>query len=307
MKSISYFFLYRNLLSLNNKPSDFLIRCFVVCWAALLMTGCNVGKSAAAVHKQQKLEDVKYGVNERNVMDVYLPAERKEDTPFVVLIHGGAWVKAGKEYVREIQDTILNNGIAVASINHRYADINNIHYKEMVDDVDQALSYCSANAKNWGTRSEGFTLVGASSGGHLALLTAYTTTKNIKSIVDFSGPTNVNDTTMLDYASQAGLLDLVQMMTGKAYKKGEPLASEFLDSSPLSHVKNIPVLIVHGTDDLVVPFSQSQVLDSKLDSLGYEHKLLKIPEAGHDLNLKEYNNRELIYGEMIDWIRKYGK
>ncbi|CCH02541.1 esterase/lipase-like protein [Fibrella aestuarina BUZ 2] len=157
-----------NVLTLLTPSASY----WLVMLATLTLIGCGTGKTAIGRYNQQKINDVAYGSHPRNVMDVYLPANRTAQTPFAILIHGGAWVKAGKEYVRDIQDTLLNHGIAVASINHRYADTTAIHYPQMVADVDQAMAYCRKHAAEWHTRPDGFVLIGASSGGHLALLTA---------------------------------------------------------------------------------------------------------------------------------------
>ncbi|MDR7128329.1 acetyl esterase/lipase [Algoriphagus sp. 4150] len=287
--------------------SSFPLRHYLAIFVLVSLIGsCTASKTPTGESKQEKINDVAYGTDPRNVMDVYLPAQRNVNTPFVLLIHGGAWVKAGKENVRDIQDTLLNHGIAVASINHRYANTSDVHYSQMLDDVDQALNYCSQHALAWNTRKDGFVMVGASSGGHLALLSAYTTSKNIKAVVEFSGPTNVNDTTLLNYASKVGLIDAIQRMTGKNYIKGAPLDIAYAQSSPITQVKNIPVLMIHGTSDVVVPFSQSEMLDRKLTSLGFEHKLLAIPNAGHDLNMNDLKTRSLVLTSAVDWVLKYG-
>ena len=61
------------------------------------LAGCSTARKAVNPLTEEKLKDVVYGKYPRNIMDIYLPAGRNEKTPFVVLIHGGAWVKAGKE------------------------------------------------------------------------------------------------------------------------------------------------------------------------------------------------------------------
>ncbi|MBN8820428.1 MULTISPECIES: alpha/beta hydrolase [unclassified Spirosoma] len=226
-------------------PILVLLRYGWVVLSALILLNCSTSKTAIGHYQQEKLNDVAYGTSPRNVMDVYLPANRTDKTPFVILIHGCAWVKAGKEYVRDIQDTLLNHGIAVASINHRYANQTDIHYPQMLADVNQAMTYCHTHAAEWHTRPDGFVLMGASSGGHLALLTAYTTPRNIRAVVDFSGPTNFTDTTLLNYADKVGLMEVVQMMTGKPYVKGTLPDPAFAQASPVTQVKPIPVLIVH--------------------------------------------------------------
>ncbi|MBD2755272.1 alpha/beta hydrolase [Spirosoma validum] len=274
---------------------------------ALMLVNCSASKTPSGHYQQEKFNDVAYGVHSRQVMDVYLPANRTTHTAFVILIHGGAWVKAGKEYVRDIQDTLLKHGIAVASINHRYANQTDVHYPQMLEDVNQAMTYCSTHAAQWHTRPDGFVLVGASSGAHLALLTAYTTPKTIRAVVDFSGPTNLADTTLLNYAQKVGLIEVVQMMTGKSYVKGTLPDPAFAQASPLTQVKAIPVLMIHGTADVVVPYAQSEVLEGKLSSMGIKHKLLAIPNAGHDLSMNDSKIRALVLNTAVEWVLTYGQ
>lgn len=285
------------------KHSFFLFLSFLV-----LSVGCNTtNKPTTGSKTELKLSDVAYGTNPRNIMDVYLPANRNNTTPFAILIHGGGWVGYGKEYIREYQDSLLANGIAVASMNHRYANDSTIHYTQMLEDVDNALNYCIAHAKEWNTRKDYFVMTGVSSGGHLALLYGFTSPKKINAIVEFCAPTNLADTALLNYAVKTNLIDLIQKMTGKKYAEGKPLDPAFALSSPINHIKNIPVLIVQGNADLVVPYSQSVQLNQALEEKGIVHKLVTIPNAGHDLNLTDPATRTLVYGEAVKWILKYGK
>ena len=55
------------------------------------------------VSKEYKLINVSYGTNERNVMDVFLPAGRTADTPLAILIHGGAWISGDKSLMTDLQ------------------------------------------------------------------------------------------------------------------------------------------------------------------------------------------------------------
>ncbi|AOM76393.1 alpha/beta hydrolase [Pedobacter steynii] len=274
----------------------------------IILSGCSSTKQVTSSSTEKKLKNVAYGKHPRNVMDVYLPAGRSKQTPLVLLIHGGAWVKAGKEDAQEYADSLFNNHIAVVSINYRYASTDSVHYLQMMEDVDNALNYCIANAQDWNIRKDNFSLTGGSSGAHVALLYSYTTNKKIKAIVDLCGPTNLADTTVLNYSAKVGLLGVIEMMTGKKYIRGQALDPAYANSSPITHIKNIPTLIIHGTTDPVVHFSQSQQLSDQLKAKNVIHKLLPIPGAGHDLNTKkDPATRTLVYHEAINWISKYGK
>lgn len=255
----------------------------------------------------EKLMDVSYGPYPRNKMDVYLPANRTDHTPFVVLIHGGGWVGYGKEYVRGYQDTLFSHGIAVASINHRYANDSSVHYKDMLEDISNAVRYCIEHSAAWHVRSDQVIMTGYSSGAHLALLYSYMTSTRVAAIVEFSGPVNVGDTSLLNYASTIGLLTLVQKMVGAKYIRDKPVPPLFVDASPVSHVKDIPVLIIHGDADAVVPFAQALQFDQLLKKKGITDKLIVLAGDGHDLmNLKDSTQRALEFGEAIKWIEKYG-
>lgn len=268
---------------------------------------CSSPQKQATNLPEQKLNDVKYGSDDRNIMDVYLPAKRGVSTPFVLLIHGGGWIGYGKEYIREYQDTLLANGIAVASINHRYANDSTVHYHEMITDAETALDYCSEHADGWHTRSNDFVVTGVSSGGHLALMTGYSSRKKIKAIVEISAPVNFADTALLNYSRQVNLLDLIQKMTGKIYSINEPPDAAFSDASPVNHIKkDIPVLIVHGDADPVVPYAQALLFNKKLEEVGAMHKLITLPDVGHNLQPRDSLLNKMMYSEAVKWILKYG-
>lgn len=91
----------------------------------LSFSGCS--PSQLDESKEAELNDVKYGNYDRNRMDIYLPANRTANTPFVVNIHGGAWTAGDKSYDTSLSKYLLSKGIAVANINYRYANNTDTH------------------------------------------------------------------------------------------------------------------------------------------------------------------------------------
>lgn len=253
-----------------------------------------------------KLNNVKYGPYERNLLDVYLPPNRTPQTPFVILIHGGAWVQAGKEYVTDFQQYLLKEGIASVNINHRYANDSTVHYKEIMEDIDNAVNYCVSNAAKWNTRNTGFSTAGFSSGAHLALLYGYTSTKKINAILDFSGPTNFTDTTTLAYCVKVGLMALVQKISGDKFTDLNHIPESFSLASPYTHVKKIPTFIAHGLVDPVVLISQSQQLADKLQDIKAPVEFIKVEGLAHDLDKKPVE-KEQLYRSAVKWLKTYGK
>jgi acetyl esterase/lipase len=284
-----------------------MIRLFFVVTLVCFIAGCSSTKRIAANFTEEKLTDIAYGSFSSSKMDVYLPANRNTQTPFVILIHGGAWVNGDKRLDTPTQDSLLAHGIACANINYRFADNLQTHYPQMLADIDSAVNYCIAHAHEWNIRKDNFVISGASSGGHLSLLYGYTTNKKVSAIIAECPPTDLADTAFLNYVTKRGLLAVIQKMTGAIYTPGQSLAPEFAASSPVHHIKNIPALLIHGTADKTVPYSQSVELDKRLTSKNIIHKLITIPGADHDCNINVPVTRTMIYKEIIAWAWKYGK
>src|SRR5438128_9281724 len=61
----------------------------------------------------------------KHLLDIYVPAGAKGKLPLVVFIHGGGWISNDKYsdmgYMPNTIAAMLNNGIAVASIDYRFA------------------------------------------------------------------------------------------------------------------------------------------------------------------------------------------
>ncbi len=78
-------------------------------------------------------------------------------------------------------------------------------------------------------------------------------------------------------------------------------AVHFADKLP----KNVPILIMHGTDDNVVPISQSEALVEKLKEFGVQHKFIRI-EGGTHFALKDGSYKE-IDKYRKEWLDAYLK
>lgn len=270
-------------------------------------SGCS---STQSDNEAQEIEltDVKYGSHDRNRMDIFLPANRNSATPFVVNIHGGAWTVGDKSNDTSLSKYLLSKGIAVANINYRYANSTNTHLPELLEDVDQAFNYLIAHSKEWNTRSTGFSITGQSSGAHISLMYAYTKTDKIKAIVDRCGPTDFTDTNTLWQLDNQHLMDAVNQMSGNKtiWKEGDPIPELYTKSSPVKFVKNIPILIIHGDKDPVVPIKQSYNLIEVLKSKNVIYKLLIFEGADHSLDALPGNSVKKLTST-AEWINQYGK
>ncbi len=272
----------------------------------LLNSGCSSVQHAADAGRPAKLSNLRYGKHPRHRMDVYLPANRSDKTPFVLLIHGGAWVTGDKLLMMAYQKRLLKAGIASASITHRFASRKEVHYRQILDDIDLAFDFCAARAGAWHTRKDHFIMSGHSSGGHLSLLYSYTTTRRaIDAVIALSPPSDLTDTLFLNSSKKKMAVYPIERITGADYTPGQALDSNYTLCSPVYTIKNIPTLIIHGTADWIVPHRQSVKLYTRLKEQGVPAKLMSIEGERHMLILKGRKTIDQMYREAIGWIRKY--
>lgn len=65
------------------------------------------------------------------------------------------------------------------------------------------------------------------------------------------------------------------------------------DMFEIHKLKNMPIWVIHGAKDALVPISESERLVNILKYLGNDVKFTVYPEAGHDAWTETYNNQEL--------------
>lgn len=230
----------------------------------------------------QTLNNVSYGSDPQQKMDIYLPAGRTDTTKMVIMVHGGAWVEGDKtdfnQFIPVLQQRLP--GWAIANINYRLATTFANHFPTQENDMKAAVDFLVQKSGEYKT-SQKFVLLGASAGGHMALLHAYkNSSPKIRAVVNFFGPADMvsffNNTT--DPTSQLGL----QILMG-----GNPTtnAAMFQSSSPVNFITPLspPTIILHGDADVVVPIAQSQALKNKLQQEGVVHQLVTYPGLGHDI------------------------
>lgn len=231
--------------------------------------------------QKQTLFNVSYGSKSRHVLDIALPKNRNESTPVVIFIHGGAWVMGDKVvFEKEIQQ-FADAGIACASMDYRYAsDITNIHHPDLQGDVNMAVDFIASKAALWNISPKRFGLVGHSAGGHLAMSAAYSRSDGkIKACASWAGLTNLMDKDQLNIT---GAPAIIKTYVGASLSSSAD-SMKYKNASPYWSVTgySVPTLLVHGTKDTGVPYSNAQRMQAKLNQLHVQHSLVTLNGAGH--------------------------
>jgi acetyl esterase/lipase len=95
-----------------------------------------------------------------------------------IYLHGGAWYFLDKDLgTRPFFRHLAAQGHVIMDVDYRLAPETDI--MGMVNDVKRAIVWMKENAYTYGVNPNRIVVGGGSSGGHLALLSAYTT-KNLR-------------------------------------------------------------------------------------------------------------------------------
>lgn len=226
------------------------------------------------------LSDISYGSDARHKMDIYLPANRSAATTKVfVLIHGGGWSAGSKS-----DFTYLFNNIkqiypdhAIININYRFGTASSPGYPKQINDIQEALNHIQLPKYEV---SKQYFIVGASAGGHLALLYGYAFDSNhyVKGICNTVGPADFTDAAYTDNTLfQYALTSLIGPVT---YAQNPELYKEV---SPAYHVTSTSpkTISFYGDADQLVPASQLTLLHDRLNAAGVVNEATLYAGEGH--------------------------
>jgi acetyl esterase/lipase len=249
-----------------------------------ILTSCDSSTQSVAplsLSSSHTLTDLSYGADSAQRMDVYLPAGRSvQATKSLVLIHGGGWNGGSKtdfaSHIAAFRKRMPH--YAIFNLEYRLAT-NGTVFPAQENDIRAALDFIAGGAPRFGINPQQLVLVGASAGGHLALLQAYKYgSPRIAAVIDFFGPTDL--LAMYEHPWHPLVPIALQMITGTTPAANREL---YRRSSPLAFVTGSapPTLILHGGQDPVVDISQSRSLAARLNSLGVPHELVVYPGERH--------------------------
>lgn len=245
----------------------------------------------------QAIRDVNYAGSESNeqTLDLYLPAKSArtatQKPPLVVWIHGGAWKGGSKD--RCPITYLTNDGFAVASINYRLTAT--APFPAQIHDCKGAIRYLRAQATKHGYDDQRIGVGGSSAGGHLVALLGTSGevkelegnvggnqdhSSRVQAVLNLFGPTDLHMIAkvapfIVDHEEHP----VYKLLGGKPSEK-LTLAEQ---ASPVHHVSpdDAPLLMMHGTRDVIVQLAQSKYLHEAYQKAKLPTELIVLEGAGH--------------------------
>lgn len=228
--------------------------------------------------------NVAYGVDAKQVMDIYLPEGRRADsTKVMVMIHGGGWTSGDKADFGVLVDTLKKRlpDYAIFNINYRLSTGTTNIFPTQEMDVQAAVRYIFGKASDYQVSTK-FVLLGASAGGHLAMLQGYKDSVPVKpkAIVSFFGPSDLLDMYYNPVGGNPSLSFGLSQAIGKTPVQ-DPLI--YLTSSPINYITpgSPPTILLHGGLDPLVSPSQSVSVKNRLTLFNVINQYVFYPTGGH--------------------------
>ena len=221
-------------------------------------------------------EDVVFGTGGGRELrcDVYRPPS-VGPVPAVLLVHGGSWRHGDRTQLRGYGILLGRAGyVCVAS---EYRLLPEAPWPAQIHDVKAALRWMRANADELGIDPHRIAVEGNSAGAHLALLAAGTPGHpdlegeggNPGTPTHVSAAIGVYAPTLFSHGDQQrGSITLASLIEAGT-------AEAAAAASPLTHVRPgfPPTLLIHGTQDELVPVHASLVMYEALAEAGVPAEL----------------------------------
>ena len=263
------------------------------------------------VHAED-LKDVEYGQAGKVTLrfDAHIP-EGKGPFAAAIVVHGGAWVAGDRiRNVGPILRPLSDAGIAWFSISYRLAaDVAKnpigaaMQMGTAESDVRRAVAFVKEHATEYRVNPNRIVLIGESAGGQLASMAALRPESNgaVQGVVAFYTPTDLATLVRTSNLIPDNLRDAV-----KGTLFDNILMAGLNEFSPINAVSaaSPPFLLIHGTDDPVVPFAQSERFCDKLRASNVGCEIYPVKGGGHGIRAWEYAKLTDYKSPMVRWIQK---
>ncbi len=285
-------------------------------------------------HPYTRRSDVIYGrkAGAALTMDVFTPKKDAKGIAIVYIVSAG-WVT--KQFMIDLPlfslfiDEPVKRGYTLFAVCP--GSQPNFTIPEAIADVNQAVRYIRYHAREFGIDPRRIAIMGASSGGHLSLMTGVAgdegnprsndaverTSSRVQAVACFFPPTdflNYGEKGQFAFAEDGVLADYRAAIDVREFDRRTKRLERITDKekieelsrrvSPLTHVSaaTAPTLIIHGDADKLAPIQQSEVMVAKLREVGVSAELVVKKGKPHG-----WTSMDSDMGTILDWFDKHLK
>lgn len=224
--------------------------------------------------------------------DLCRPLPADGPTPAVIVVHGGGWTNGDPSQAVGNAMHFARQGIATVSISYRLAPGH--RFPAPLDDVRRGIRHVRANAASLGIDPTRLVLLGLSAGAHLAMLAHLApgipeipltlppelrdVSEDVRGVMLHYGPFD------LTRRNPDGDWDPIGALLGDRVTEPAWMRA----ASPQYHAAHAtaPVLLLHGTADVVVSHHQSERMHDALIAAGKPSELVLLDGAPHAFQMQ---------------------
>ena len=253
--------------------------------------------------------------NMRQALDITYPVNGRAPHKTIVLFHGGGWTVGNKRSAAiAAVFHATTQGYAVVSVNYRLS--GEVKWPVPLHDAKAAIRFLRAHADTYRLDTEKIVVWGASAGGHIAEMLA--ATNNQPDFEDVSMGNKSESSAVQGVVAWYAVSDMNTLSDRVAFMANAILGYDVRenrgkarDASPIELVTGAfpPILLVHGTNDRMVPYRQSVDMREIINkATGKETaRLVTIEGAFHADPAIKTKERMVYYLNFVDKILFAGK
>ena len=238
----------------------------------------------------QMLSDEIYSEAEPLRLDLFSPKKGDGPFPAVIFISCAGWRAGTRSNFWRQGAYLAERGFVAATTGCRPAPGS--RYPTQLNDALAGIRWLRTHAKEHKVDAERIAVAGGSAGGHIAALiganrwngsdwSGVPVNLRVRAAVIFNG---VFDIPSYAASGISGVLPLVRInLTNLLGATSDENIALWRDASPLSHItaQAAPFLLLHGTNDTTVPYTQALDMQRALRAVGVGAELFTAEGAEH--------------------------
>ena len=255
-------------------------------------------------------QDVAYGTEPRQKLDVYMPAKSAGPLPVILFAHGGGWQRGNKNQHIEKAEQFAKNGVVFVCTNYRLAP--SVVHPKQIQDIASAFAWIKTHAGEIGADPNRIYVMGHSAGAHLVdllgtnerfLVEKGLSLKDIKGVISLdTASLNLNDR----LAENSGEARLVGPMIRDAFGSDPKILS---DASPRDGIHSghsyPPFLMFCGQMRLSCVEQHKRFADA-LKKVGGNISVQEVPLSHRDINLNAGRPNTDIFKQTLAFVTGSG-
>jgi len=242
----------------------------------LLVSGVSGCESEAYDVTENLVYDPTIGFD--GTFDLYEPKSDggRTNRPAILAIHGGAWRGGDKAWGEQFAEELCPFGYVVISINYTLSSRPDGAWPAQIEDVQRALRYIRANARELRIDPTRIASLGMSAGGHLATMVALRVDPTspdgrVRAAINLDGE---HDMTM---PPEQVMADFESILTDVMGHPAPWSDAELRDISTVTFARpDVSLLTIHGAGDDNVYVAQGERITAALRSRGAEAEFVRI-------------------------------